>query len=150
MFARFVALSLGVLFAASAVASTGTPLELDLIRTQQAQIRADANARTGLYRDMPAGTRSQLLAKQDEVLATIEGKATADQLNEAQKLKVFNALEWIEATINKAEDERMICEQRTTIGSNRKTRVCMTVAEQRRMREEGRQRMMDGDPLGRR
>lgn len=123
----------------AAIASSGQALDLDAIRTQQAEIRAGANAGTGLYKDMSESTRLQLLSRQERMLSIIRGKASADQLTEDQRMEVFNELEWIEATINDAEDERMVCERRKKLGSNRRERVCMTVAQQRELRERARE-----------
>ncbi len=144
-----LAICASVVFAPALAADTPS-LNLDDVRAQQAEIRAGVQAGRGIYEGLPATKRGELVSRQERMLALIEGKQTADDLTEKQKIELFNTLEWIEATVNRAEDERMVCEVRTTIGSNRKERVCMTVAAMRRMREEGRQRMMDGDPLGRR
>ncbi len=127
---------------AAALADVPASLDLDAIRTQQAEIRAGANAGTGLYEDMTEATRRDLISRQDRVLRTIDGKETSEQLTEDQRMAVFNDLEWIEAAINKAEGERMVCERRKKLGSNRTERVCMTVAQQQEMRERARQELM--------
>lgn len=124
-------------FAAAATQDGG--LKFDDIRAQQAEIRAGVMARSGPYKDMSSSTRTQLLNRQTEMLSIIEGKAGPSELNEDQRTRVFNSLEWIEATINQAEDERLICERRATIGSNRKERVCRTAAQIREDRERARE-----------
>lgn len=138
-----MALMLGGLLAAPmAFASADrNTLQAESIRSQQAQIRSGVEARTGRYKDLSADTRSQLLSKQGEVLRLLEGKQTTDDLNEAQKTEVFNALEWIEAAINRTDDERLVCERRQILGSTRKERVCKTVAQMREERDAARNRM---------
>lgn len=132
----------GLLAAPAAFASVDrNALQVESIRSQQAEIRAGVESRTGRYRDLTADTRSQLLAKQGEVLRTLEGKQSTDELNEAQKTEVFNALEWIEAALNKSEDERLVCERRQILGSTRRERVCKTVAQMREERDAARNRM---------
>ena len=116
-------------------------LKFDDIRTQQAEIRAGVVARTGRYKDIPPSERTELMTRQNEVLALIEGKSGPSELNPDQRTKVFNHLEWIEAAINKSADERLICERRATIGSNRKERVCRTEAQMREDRERARKQM---------
>ena len=116
-------------------------LKFDDIRTQQAEIRAGVVARTGRYKDMPPSERTELMNRQTEVLTMIEGKNAPSELNPDQRTKVFNHLEGIEATLNKSADERLICERRTTIGSNRKERVCRTAAQLREDRERARREM---------
>ena len=54
--------------------------------------------------------RDELLSKQDFVLRTDRGQAdSATTFRRMSRMEVFNALEWIEAAINNAEDERMVC-----------------------------------------
>jgi hypothetical protein len=120
---------------AAALANEAKVLQFDDIRTQQAEIRAGVEARSGRYKDMDNKTRDELLRRQGMVLSTIEGKEMPTDLNAEQRTQVFNDLEWIEAAINRAEDERLVCEYRKTIGSNRKTRVCATAAQMREDRE---------------
>ena len=93
--------------------------------TQQREIREAVEAGTGPYKDLTSSQRSELLTKQERMLHTIDGKKSTDELNEQQKTEVFNTLESIEAVVNNtADDERMVCERRPILGSNRKERVC--------------------------
>lgn len=119
-------------------------LDLNAVRKQQTEIREGLVARSGRYASLPAETRTTILSKQATVLRLLEDKETADELSEYQRLEVFNALEWIEAAINQAEGERMICRREKTIGSTRVTRVCRTAADEERMKEEARRRMLEG------
>jgi len=139
---RFSQLILIAGLAASAIASANDgSLKFDDIRSQQAEIRAAVIAKTGAYRDLPESTRVELLTRQTRVLSAIDGKQVADELTQEQRTGVFNDLEWIEAAINRAEDERMVCEYTRTIGSTRKQRVCRTAEQMRAQREAARDRM---------
>ncbi|MFC3814343.1 hypothetical protein [Lysobacter sp. GCM10012299] len=114
-------------------------LMVDDIRTQQREIREGVEAGTGPYKDLTSSQRSELLTKQDRMLRTIDGKKSTDELNEDQKTEVFNTLEWIEAVVNKSDDdERMVCERRPILGSTRKERVCKTQSQWRAEREAAR------------
>lgn len=126
------------------------PLAISSITTQQQQIREDVIAQRGRYKEMPAATRADLLSKQAEVLAMIEGKTSSAELSPHEQVEVFNRLEWIEAAINNAEDERMVCRREKTIGSTRLTRVCRTAAQEREMREAARKALDRGDIQNRR
>ncbi|GAB3100255.1 hypothetical protein [Lysobacter terrae] len=119
---------------AAAAANDGGVL-FDDIRNQQAEIRAGVVAKSGRYRDMPETTRNELLLRQTRMLSTIDGKKVPTDLDQEQRTRVFNDLEWIEAAINRTQDERLVCEYTRTIGSNRKQRVCRT-AEQIRLEHE--------------
>lgn len=106
-------------------------LDAQAILAQQAQIRADAVAGTGRYKDLPEHQRSELFALQDRVTAKLSGRAATTAMKEHDQIAVFNALEAISAILNGDEDERMICERKRPVGSNRRETVCRTVAQRR-------------------
>ncbi len=133
-----------VLAAPSAFArDTGRLLQLDPVRAQQAEIMAGAKAKSGIYANLSASDRDRLITRQMRMLQLIEGKKMSAELSESEKLELFNSLEWIEATVNRAEDERMVCERTAVVGSNLKKRVCMTVAAKRELEERSRERLLD-------
>ncbi|MBA2239439.1 MAG: hypothetical protein H0W24_12205 [Lysobacter sp.] len=120
---------------------TGKLLPLDPVREQQAQILAGAKASTGIYANLSASERDQLISRQAKMLRMIEGKKMSAELSEAQKLELFNTLEWIEATVNRADDERLVCERVVVVGSNLRQRVCMTVVQRREAREASKRQL---------
>ena len=63
----------------------------------------------------------------------LEGVGSTTDLPEKDQITVFNSLEAIEAIVNQAEEERMVCTRVKPVGSNRPETVCKTVAQ---MREE--------------
>ena len=138
-----LAICAGLVFAPAIAADTPS-LDLDAVRAQQAEIRAGARAASGIYENLPEAKRNELVSRQDRMLAMIQGKQTADDLSESEKLELFNTLEWIEATVNRAEDSRMVCEVRKIIGSNRRERVCRTAAQIRAEREFAREQLERG------
>ena len=136
-----------VSFATLADSAERKPLAVAAITAQQKQIHDDVIALRGRYKDMPSSKRVDLLAKQAGLMAILEGKTSTDDLTETQRIEAFNTLEWIEAAINNAEDERLVCRRERTIGSTRLLRVCRTVAEERRMQEIARERADRGNIL---
>lgn len=134
--------------AASAGTDKPKPLEISEVVSQQQEIRADVVAGQGRYQDMPSHKRDELLRKQDALLRMLDGKQTADQLSAEQRMQAFNTLEWIEATINNEEDERMVCTREKTIGSNRVARVCKTTAQIEAEREQVRNNFDRGCSTG--
>ena len=106
-------------------------LDAQAILAQQARIRADAIAGTGPYKDLSEHQRSQLFALQDRVTAKLSGRVATTAMDEHDQIAVFNALEAISAILNGDEDERMICERKRPVGSNRRETVCRTVAQRR-------------------
>jgi len=141
MRARIFLATLALTLIGFPVAAQREALEVGKIFNQQQQIRSGVQAGTGRYKDMPQSTRNQLLTKQDDLFSMLDGKRTTDELSEQQKIQAFNTLEWIEATVNQAEDEQMVCERRPILGSNRKERVCRTMAQMKREREQARIQM---------
>lgn len=127
-----------------ALASSGTAIAMDsnagiradTILTQQRGIRDEATAGKGRYKDMDESSRSDLFAKQAIVFRLLEGKQNSNELSEPQRVELFNALEAIEAAINKAKDEQLVCEFKRQVGSNRPQKVCKTHAQRAKEREE--------------
>lgn len=124
-----------------ATAAEAAPLRFDEIRAQQAELRAAALAGTGKFEHMSGATRSEMLSHQQKLLAIIEGKRTPDELGPGEQEAVASALAAIEAAVARAEGERVVCRRERVLGSNRKVRVCKTVAQMEREREAARDSM---------
>jgi hypothetical protein len=137
---KLVALMLALVLAVPAAFASidRSVLLIDDIRHQQAEIRDSVEARKAPYDELSASERSELLSKQSRMLHMLDGKRSTEELNEQQKTEVFNTLEWIESVANNSQDDRMICERRPVLGSNRKERVCKTAAQWSAEREAAR------------
>jgi hypothetical protein len=126
-----------------ALASSGAAQAIDqtagvdasAILTQQRQIRDEAMARQGRYKNMEEAKRSDLFVQQSVVFQLLDGKQNSNELAEPDRVKLFNALEAIEASINNARDEQVVCEFIRSVGSNRPQRVCKTYAQRAKERE---------------
>ncbi len=125
----------------AAFGAEGSVMALDPIRRQQALILAGVQAKSGVYADLSARDRKQMVERQTRLLEMIEGKKTSADLEEAEQVELSGTLEWIDATVKGADDERMVCERVRVIGSNMKERVCMTVAQRREATERAREEM---------
>jgi hypothetical protein len=128
----FLCAALSLSFSATA-ANEG--LALQLVRDQQAEIRAGVIAKTGPYAKLDDSKRHELLDRQTRMLALIEGKQNASELTERDRTEVFNTLEWIEGTVNNTGDERLVCERTRKTGTNRLVRTCKTERQWREYRE---------------
>lgn len=131
-------------FAAGDGAAARPPLAVAAITAQQTEIRDGVIAGTGRYKALSPSKRADLLAKQASLLMMLEGKTSTADLTETQRVEAFNTLEWIEATINNTDDERMVCRREKALGSNRLVRVCKTVEQDRIERENARKHMEEG------
>ena len=137
----FAVLCMASFSVAAADTNPRQPLQVGAVVAQQMQIRDDVMAQKGRYKDMSSDTRVELLSKQAALLTMLEGKRSAADLTAEQKMQAFNTLEWIEAAINNADDERLVCRREKPLGSTRTTRVCRTVAQEREAQERAREEM---------
>jgi nucleoside phosphorylase len=124
-----------------------TDQRVDEIVVQQQLIRAEVKAVKNGWDEIPEQKRSELLGKQDGLLATLAGKDTVGELSESDQVEVANTLEWIKAVASNAEDERLICRRERPLGTNRVTTTCNSVAEIRHRREMTKDAMRDGERM---
>lgn len=115
-------------------------LDVTKVVAQQKQIRSELMASKD-YRGLTEAERAELLSRQDALLRTLEGKSSADELDDKQRMLAFNDLEWIEGVLNDEQDERLICKQEKKLGSNRPVRICRTAAQIEQERELARKQM---------
>jgi hypothetical protein len=88
------------------------------------------------YSEISANDRSLVKDALGRISTTLEASGGIEALSETQKTAVFNDQEVINNILTKAgEDSRLVCERVEKLGSHRKTTVCLTVAERRRVRE---------------
>ena len=142
-----VILLLAATVQAGATQADGSQVTVDTnapaIVAQQLEIRAEAAAGRGRYKDMDPTAMGELRGHQDLVLGLLEGKERSTDLPQEQQVEVFNSLEAISAIINKAEDDRMICRRERSVGSRMATNVCRTVGERRAAQQNAREAMND-------
>lgn len=134
---RFAAALCGLCMAASfgaAADNNDGPAFAD-IRAQQIELREQVEEGNGIFQAMSEPERATLTARQDDLLALIEGKEVVEDLADADQVRAFNLLQQINAMVNDIGDDRVICEYVRKTGSHRKTKHCSTVAERRVQRE---------------
>ena len=120
-------------FAKDVISIDSTPAQ---IRTAQADLRLAIERKSAGYSHFNDDERKEIFARQDEVLALIEGKQEIADLGPDGKIALGNALAAVNASVARAEDNRMICERIKPVGSNRPQNKCISVGNRRRMREE--------------
>lgn len=119
--------------AKDAIEIDSTPAE---IRAAQSDLRKSIERKSGGYSHFTDAERKAIFSKQDELHVLVDGKNTIDELGPDGKIAVANALEAVNALVNRAEDNRLICERVKPLGSNRPQNKCITVGERRRMRDD--------------
>ncbi len=120
-------------FAADVVSIDSTPAQ---IRTAQGELRQAIERKSSNYSHFTDDERKAIFARQDAVLALIDGKQEIAELGPDGKIALANALDAVKAAVAGAEDNRMICERIKPLGSNRPQNKCISVGQRRRMREE--------------
>ena len=123
--------------------ATDPVLSSEYILAQQRVIRADMDARTDRYLDMPRSTRKAILADQARLAVLLEGKTDTSQLDPSSLDEVVSLLASIDAAVNRAGDERLICTREARIGSNFMTRVCRTPSQLREQQTAGQKMLRD-------
>lgn len=108
------------------------------ILQQQQQIRSDAAAGRGSFKDLDPAKRADLFARQDRVAELLAGIAATGELADADQVALATELDAIQAIVIHAEDERKVCVPQKRIGSHRPVISCRTVAERRAAREDSR------------
>lgn len=135
---RTLLLLLLTCISAAAMATGREPPVISEVLQNQTQIRSEAAAGKGRYKDMSARERDELVSRSTQLTQLIADKEWSD-LSDAQQVEAFNLLGSIKATVDKAEDERLICEQKKKPGSNLTYKSCKTVAQLRRQKEDAEQ-----------
>ena len=138
---RMNSLLMGVLLVlASTAAAADGPVptfDVDEIVAEQEDFRSQAIAGRGVFEDMTRQDRTLFEAQQVGLFDILRGREYED-LDQNQRVAAFNHLEAIAAILNRAKDSRMVCERVKRVGTNRVERVCKTVADRERERDEAR------------
>lgn len=110
-----------------------TPFDAQAVISQQQQIRADIEAKRGVYGKLDIATRQEVRERQDQLLKLLDGRSY-EQLSAEEQDQARLNMAWIEYA-GKQDDDRLVCERIRTTGSNRVERVCKTVAQRRAEKE---------------
>lgn len=145
-FARTLILGTFALAGNALAAAAQAPLDLhssadDVNRQIQKINEQMADGKT--YAEISVENRSKVR----EALGRITGALEASggrPLNPEAENSAFNDQEIVNTLLTNAkEDSRLICERERQMGSNRIVSKCMSVAERRRLREQGQKATMD-------
>lgn len=120
--------------AADPIATDGFSAEA--FSTQRDAILADLE-RGERYAEIKNVDRETVLSLLARMEAIIAAAPTVDALDDGQRVELFNAQERVNTLLTQAaDDSRMLCEQRSRMGSHRRVTNCETVAQRRARREE--------------
>lgn len=115
----------------------------DTILSELGKIQAEAKAGKRGWDNISKEKRDEVTTQGDRVVALLDGKKSAKELQPEERTELTTALERINTLAKEAEDERMVCTRERKVGSNFPVNTCMTVAERRRQREQSQQSMVN-------
>lgn len=142
-----------LLLAAGAVSAAEKHRDVDFSPARFSEQRGDLieKLRSDLYREISDESKQQVLEALERMQQRLGGVQSIDQLNEVDKVAVFNDQELVNTLLTSAAaDSRLICRREKTLGSNMRSNSCLTVAERRRRQEDSQEsvrRMQRGAPL---
>lgn len=124
----------------AAAAAATVPLDLhnspDVVAKQLHTINAQMNDGE-TYAEISPENRGRVREALGRITGALE-KAGGRPLSPEAENQAFNDQEIVNTLLTSAkEDSRVVCERERQMGSNRVTSKCMTVAERRRLREQG-------------
>lgn len=139
-----VCLGAALMMSAPAVFAQTSSLRVTTVLAEQAQLRAELEAGSGRAAGISAAKRTDLLARQKELLDMLAGKKSARDLSDAQRNFAHDTLALIDAAVVDDDEDRLVCRREKTIGSNMTTRKCRTLAQMRVDQERARETMASG------
>ena len=137
---------------AFAATSAKEPFPLDATSTAEFRTQADTlrkEMQSGRYASLSSKDKTRV-DKQLEKLDALYVKRTGGaKVEDADAVDLVNASSEINSILAGKDDERLICEQVKTIGSNRTQKVCMTAAQRSDLHKDSQRDMRDRKLNGR-
>jgi hypothetical protein len=88
------------------------------------------------YFEISDQDRQKVVDALDRMERHLTGITSVEQLDEPQRIAVFNDQELVNALLTDArEDSRLVCKREKKVGSNMPTTSCMTIAQRREAQE---------------
>lgn len=96
----------------------------------------------GRFGEISDEARAEVIAALDTMAELLDGRASFGHLDEAEKIRLFNAQEIANTHLTVArEDSRIVCKRERKVGSHFKTSICHSVAEWTIQREAAHEAM---------
>jgi len=109
--------------------------------SQLVEILAQEMEAGGRFAYVLAAERAAINAALTRMQQILDGKRALGELDEAERVAVFNAQSEINGILTKRDNERVICDQRIIVGSHRKLTVCETYGERMARIKQSRENM---------
>ena len=132
-----------LMVSSSAAIAQSKPLPIPKVMAEQAQLRLELEGGSGRASKVSPATRTDLLQRQQELLAMLDGVKSSSDLSEVQEGFMRDTLAFIEAAVEGDDEERVVCKREKPLGSNMITRTCRTVKQMRLDQEYARAAVME-------
>jgi hypothetical protein len=142
VFAVGLALSVGAFAAEKKLDPALQAVTKEKFDDQSAAIRQQMKP-GGRWEFVNTEERATVNSRLDDIAALLAKVASVEELDGSSKGKLLEAQEDVNAVLTKKDGRRLICQQVTPTGSNRKQKQCTTFAEQERERRDARTFMRD-------
>lgn len=90
------------------------------------------------FKHVDGSSKRRVFAAQDTLFSLLQGKRSIDELQDDQRIAVYNAQAEIAAVLTDAELDRPVCKRERPIGSNMMKTICITKRESREIQERQR------------
>ncbi|MFZ2235399.1 MAG: hypothetical protein WAV67_03365 [Dokdonella sp.] len=112
-------------------------------REQAATLRSDMDE--GKYSDLSTAGKNEI----EKLLVELDGlyvrRGASGKRAETVETAAINANSEINSLLTGNGEDKLVCEQVKTVGSNRSTKICMTVADRREERSKAEKFILDVD-----
>lgn len=147
---RTVCLAVVWCLSITAVAETAKLSAIEQFHDQKASILRDLKD-GAVYREISYQDSKTVRDALDRMSARLGEVAAIEDLDEQEKVEVFNDQELVNTILTMAEnDSRTVCRRRGQLGTNFKTTTCETVKERRERQEADRlaiDQLLRGRPI---
>ena len=147
-----ISLAIAGMSSAHAASQSDDPFPMDAYSTDEFREQATvlrSEMDTGKYRQLPNGDKKSIGKRLDQLDAFYVKRSTGENLTDDESAALVNASSEINALLKGDEREKLVCEQVKILGSNRRNKVCMSVADRDERRRADTIRMQDQNLTGR-
>lgn len=118
-------------------AANGSVPETDVqqVVARQTLLKVKVLSGEGIFRSMREEERGQLAERQQHVIDTLSGVKSMDELPSEQRETVMAELAQIDASVAKAEENRLVCTSEAPLGSRMRKTVCRPLRESNERRD---------------
>ena len=100
----------------------------------QRDLRGDMQGNSK-FKHVDESSKRRLFAAQDTLFSVLKDKHSIDELDDDQRIAVYNAQAEITAVLTDAELDRPMCKREKPIGSNMMKTICITKRDRQEMQE---------------